>query len=84
MLAEWEDKCNDLEDQLHDHKKRLEYAETNHQAADKQLKAATKETGKCLQQIKAKEDEIKSIQRKYEEELQNRESAKVELQAKHK
>ena len=48
MLAEWEDKCTDLEDQLQDHKRRLEYAETNHQTAEKQLKAASKETGKFL------------------------------------
>ena len=61
MLAEWEDKCTDLEDQLQDHKRRLEYAETNYQTAEKQLKAASKETGKFLQQIKVKEDEIKSI-----------------------
>ena len=50
----------------------------------KQLKTATKEARASQQQIKAKEDEIKGIQQKYEQELQQRDDQKVDLQGKHK
>ena len=69
MLTEWEDKCNDLDEQLQESKNRQIIADNGCMKAQKDLQMAQKETRAGKHAIKAREEEILNMQKRYEREL---------------
>ena len=61
VLADWEQKCQDLEDQVHEAKTSLLLAENSAKQAAKDTKFAQKEQKTLREVLRAKEDEIRSL-----------------------
>ena len=59
-------------------------AESGAKQAQKDTKAAQKEQKVMREVIRAKDEEIRTLQHKYEEELEKKNDLRVEEQAKHK
>ena len=84
MLSEWEQKCADLEEQVQESKTQVLLAENAAKQSQKDTKTASKEQKTLREVIRAKEDEIRGLQRKYEEELEKKSDLRAEEQAKSK
>ena len=77
-MAEWEQKCLDLEEQVQESKTQLLLAGNASKQSAKDAKFAQKEQKTMREVIRAKEDEIRTLQRKYEEELDKKSDLRVE------